>query len=284
MGWFVVQTLFTMTKSCGVSPPNFTTQTIAFHHSRPMKTLQKSIFVLLAVCVLTLSSCFNIIEEVTFHNSGKGSYSMMFDMSGFKSTLQMFQKMVPPDTTSSTTASTPTAFNNPMSKDTSGLTLALKSVAGISNVLSINDSTNFRFGFAFDFEDVNSLNLALKTLHTSQSMGAMQDVSFQFNGKSFQRHGTGNFLEELTKSMARAGGSSADQEAPNASEMALFRLFFGDMSFKQVYHFPERKISPKGDPLGEISEDQHTLSIVHKLFDQKTKTSKQKSDAVVTFK
>lgn len=247
-----------------------------------MKKAQKSISALLAVCVLTLSSCFHIIEEVTFRDSGKGSYSMMFDMSDFKNIIAMLQNMAPADSSGGQTAQMPVMQGNPIGKEQGGMAVLLKDMKGISNILEVTDSTNLKFGFTFDFEDVTSLNKALKTFQTGQTSDGQEDT-FKFDGQSFERRGANDFVEAMKKNMSE-NKSEGNQDSPKGMDMAMFKMFFGNMSFKQIYHFPDREINERDNSSGNVSEDKHTLNIVIKIFDEEPQKKKGNSITTVNLK
>ncbi len=61
-----------------------------------MKKFQKLVFALLTVGTLMLSSCLHIIEDVTFRDSGKGSYKMTIDMSEVKGMMEMMKGRILP--------------------------------------------------------------------------------------------------------------------------------------------------------------------------------------------
>lgn len=239
-----------------------------------MKKFQKLTLVTLAMAALTLSSCLHIIEEVTFRDSGKGSYKMLMDMSEVKGMMEMMKGMAPADSTGSGgDMGMPAMGGGEMSEMGKGLSDAaasLKNVQGITNVVELNDTTNFKFGYTFDFADVNALNRALKIINKEKYQSKDEEI-YKFKGKSFERLGGGDIGAEMKKAMSEGDG---DTEEEGAMGMDMLKNFFGDMSYKQIYHFPDREIKKQDNTLGEVSEDKHTLTVTLKPFDEEQQKKK----------
>lgn len=229
-----------------------------------MKNFQKLTLALLVTGVLTLSSCLHIIEDVTFRDSGKGTYSMLIDMSEVKSMMEMMKGMAPADSTGGG------APAMPMDQMGEGMSQAsvLKGLDGITNVVETKDTLNFKFGYSFDFASVAALNRALNAMSKDKFQSKAEEV-FKFDGKKFERLGTGDIGSEMKKAMSE-GSESEDGENGEDGGMNLdmIKNFLGDMSYKQVYHFPDREVKKSSNELSEIGEDKHTLTILLKPFDE----------------
>ena len=63
-----------------------------------------------------------------------------------------------------------------------------------------------------------------------------------------------------------------DEEAEG--QMDMMKMFFADMSYKQVYHFPDRKVKSSTNKLGEITDDGHTVTYTIKPFDEEQQKKK----------
>ncbi|MBK6930283.1 MAG: hypothetical protein IPH12_05240 [Saprospirales bacterium] len=77
-----------------------------------------------------------------------------------------------------------------------------------------------------------------------------------------KRLSSGDLGEEIKKALA-----SGEEEAEEGS-LEMMKTFFADMTYKQVYHFPERRIKKSTNELSEVSDDGHTLTITLKPFDE----------------
>lgn len=240
-----------------------------------MKNLKKLFFATFILSMTALSGCLHIIEEVTFRNNGSGNYKMTLDMSEMKGMMDMFKGMG--DTASdmegdSTAISgegdfSPTpdvSIEDPMGglgEQMSSVAGMIKGIQGITNIVEINDSSSFKFGFSFDFADVAALNRALKVINKDKYDTKVDEV-FRFSGKSFERLNVGNLGSEMQKAMM----SGEDDDAEGGMEM--FKMFLADMSYKQLYHFPDRVVKKNDNKFGEVINNGHTVSITLKPFDE----------------
>jgi len=240
-----------------------------------MKNLKKLRFAALILSMTALSSCLHIIEEVTFRSNGSGNYKMTLDMSEMKGMMDMFKGMgdttgdMEGDSTSITgegdfSPSPDVAVEDPMGglgEQMSSVAAMIKGIQGISNIVEIKDSSNFNFGFSFDFADVATLNRALKIINKDKYDTKVDEV-FRFNGKSFERLNVGNLGAEMQKAMM--SGEEDDAEGG----MDMFKMFLADMSYKQIYHFPDRVVKKNNNKFGDIGNNGHTLSVTLKPFNE----------------
>ncbi|MBN8678382.1 MAG: hypothetical protein J0M29_09165 [Chitinophagales bacterium] len=253
-----------------------------------MKNLKNLFLAVLAVSMTALTGCLHIIEEATFKNNGSGSYKMTLDMSEMKGMMDMFKGMagdssltsgmgIEGDSTSIQTEGdyTPPADAPAMEDPMGGLGTQMSSVAatirgveGITNVVEINDTTNFQFGYSFDFVNVDALNRALRIINKDKYDAKVEEV-FRFKGKSFERLGTGDIGEEMKKAMM-----NSDEEGGEEGSMDMVKMFLADMSYKQIYHFPDRTVKKSDNKLGEITDEGHTLTINIKPFDEEQQKKK----------
>jgi hypothetical protein len=251
-----------------------------------MKKFKNLTLLLFAVAGLSLSGCLHIVEEVTFRNNGSGSYQMVLDMSEVKGMMDMLQGMGEESEGDSTGVADdqPVApgADNPMSQlgsEISGVAQSLKGVAGLTNVIEINDTAAFKFGYAFDFASVDALNKALRIINKEKYDAKTEEV-FKFKGKSFERLASADLGEEIKKALAE---STEDSEVDDESS-SMMKMFFADMSYQQVYRFPDREIKKSSNKLSEISDGAHTLSITIKPFDEEQQKQKASVATVVKLK
>jgi hypothetical protein len=252
-----------------------------------MKNLKKIYLFALLVGAMSLTGCLNILEEVTFKKNGSGTYSMIIDMSEMKSMMDMFKTMAPGQEGASSPTEEGTekdmnsedvqasedaaaAEENPadMSKMgeqlTGGVAKSLEGVAGISNVVEVNDTAAFKFGYTFDFANVEALNKAIKIIN-KEKYDAKAEETFKVSGKKFERLGTANIGEELKKAL-----SEGDEDG----QMDMMKSFFADMAYTQVYRFPDRTVKKSTNELSEVTDNGHILTIKIKPFSEEEKMKK----------
>lgn len=262
-----------------------------------MKNLKNLLLAVLVLSMTALTGCLHIIEEATFHNNGSGSYKMTLDMSEMKGMMDMFKGMTGDSTalgsggsTDSTSihwegdyqkpaqpAAAPADPMGGLGDQMTNVTGMLKGIEGISNIVEIKDTTAFQFGYSFDFVNVQALNRAMKIINKDKYEAKVDEV-FRFDGKSFERLSAGDIGEEMKKAMMQGGEEEDD------SNMDMVKMFLADMSYKQIYHFPDRTVKKSDNKLGELSDDKHTLSITLKPFNEEQQKQKPTLAAKVKLK
>lgn len=255
-----------------------------------MKNLKNLFLAVLTISVTALTGCLHIIEEATFRSNGSGTYKMTLDMSEMKSMMEMFKGMGGDSTAmnmegDSTSIQSEGDYNAPPPADAaapledpmgglgdqmSSVSSTLKGVQGISSVVEIKDTSTFSFGYSFDFADMAALNRALKIINKDKYESTVEEV-FRFKGKTFERLGTGDLGQEVKKAMMENGAGGEEGEEGG---MDMMKMFLADMSYKQVYHFPDRVVKKSDNKLGEIGDGGHTLTISIKPFDEEQQKQK----------
>lgn len=236
-----------------------------------MKNHKSLLLTLLMLVSLGLTSCLHIVEEVTFHNKGNGSYKMNLDMSEMKGMMDMLKGMETDSAAVAEGEEAPAEEDNSMAQmgsEISGVASTLKTIQGITNVVEVNDTSNFQFGYTFDFNSVETLNKALKVINKEKYDSKVEEI-YKFNGKSFERLAQGDMGEEIKKALAEGEDAEGGEES-----MEMVKMFFADMTYKQVYHFPDRQVKKSSNGLSELSDDNHTLTITLKPFDEEQMKSK----------
>jgi len=260
-----------------------------------MKNLKNLFLVSLVLAATALTGCLHIIEEATFRNNGSGNYKMTFDMSEMKGMMDMMKGMggdaAGTETGDSTNMSDGGDFTPPpapapeedpmagLSDQFSGVTELLSKVDGITNVVEIKDTTTFNFGYSFNFANVAALNRALKIVGKDK-FETKNEETFKFNGKSFERLNVGDMSSEIKNAMAGGGDEGEDDEG----QADMMKMFLADMSYKQIYHFPDRKVKKSDNKFGEVEDDGHTLTVKLKPFDEEQQKNKASVAAKVKLK
>lgn len=239
-----------------------------------MKNFRNLFLAALSIGSMALTGCLHIVEEVTFKNDGSGTYKMTLDMSEIKSMMEMFKGMSADSLSGdSTEVSMDAAGDNgmgEMGKQLSDVANTLKGVEGLSNVREINDTTAFSFGYTFDFANVAALNKAMKLINKEKYDSKVEEV-YKFSGKSFERLSTGDLGEEIKKALSEADDAEMEMEGGN---MDMLKTFFADMTYKQIYHFPDRTVKKSSNELSSVSDNGHTLTIELKPFDEEQQKKK----------
>jgi hypothetical protein len=232
-----------------------------------MKNLKILFFTLLSSVLLT--NCLHITEELTLKKDGSGKYQLSFDMSEVKSMMAMMEGMKQPaDSTAQDGAAAAPADGGvnqmaDMGKQLTEVAASLKGVKGITNIHEINDTATYMFGYEFDFADDIALNKALKIIG-KEKYESNNAETYKFDGKKFERLSVGDYGAELKKQLAQEDDNAEDGAE---SQVEMLKMFFADMTYKQIYHF-EKSVKKSSNELSEVSEDGKTVTINMKPFDE----------------
>ncbi|MBX2893064.1 MAG: hypothetical protein KF734_19295 [Saprospiraceae bacterium] len=232
-----------------------------------MKNVKNLLLAVFAMGSMALTGCLHIIEEVTFKDKGNGNYSMTLDMSEMKGMMDMFKGMASDSTENEDAPAMEDNSMAQMGQEISGVASTLKGIQGITNVVEINDTASFKFGYSFDFADIAALNRALKVVNKDKYDSKVDEV-FKFNGKNFERLSAGDMGAEIKKAL------SESEDEGGEDSMDMMKMMFADMSYKQIYHFPDREIKKSSNDLTQLSNNNHTLTITLKPFDEEQKNKK----------
>lgn len=256
-----------------------------------MKNLKNLFLATLAVGTMALTGCLHIVEDVTFHDKGNGTYKMTLDMSEIKSMMDSMKGMMP-DSTAAAMGGDSTAITDgatgateqdnsmaQMGEQLATVMTTLKDVPGITNITEKNDTSTYLFGYSFDFADVAALNRALKIINKDK-FDSKTDEVFKFTGKSFERLSGGDIGGEMKKALAENEGEEDGAE----SSMDMMKMMFADMTYKQVYHFPDRQVKKADNTLAELGDDNHTITITLKPFDEEQAKKKASVATVAKLK
>ena len=161
----------------------------------------KKYFQLFAACtlILSLSSCFELREEVDINKAGNGTYSMIVDLSKVKTMINIALATSEEGKDKNPFEDMDEAFGSAKGE--------LNKLKGISNVQEINNRTDYIFGLKFDFEDVASLNNALRKM--GEERGSLPDI-YAFSKGTLKRSKDFQF-GDLNKELSKSGGEEAAQ-------------------------------------------------------------------------
>lgn len=180
---------------------------------RPFRRLLLFVF---TGCLFLLSGCFEIVEDVTIHADGSGSFLYTVNMSQSKTRLDGLLQLDSSD-----------GYRVPKRTEIDANILkaqtTLEKSQGITNVKTTSDWTNYIYTIRFDFNSVNNLNLAVEMLsqELSDDHKRIPEVSdnFAFGGNLFDRKNHYNGKEQGKKLTPQ------DREIlRNASYTTIFRF------------------------------------------------------------
>jgi hypothetical protein len=143
--------------------------------------MKKIYFLPLLFFVFLFQSCFEVIEEVQMKDDGSGHFNFVINFSQSKTKINSILKMQKIN-----------GYDIPskeeISKEASKIEELAQNTAGIANVKTNIDLTNFIFAIDLDFQKISSLNAVFLKLKNSKKISpAISTDYFTFNDKKFVR-------------------------------------------------------------------------------------------------
>jgi hypothetical protein len=174
------------------------------------------LFILLFTGIFLASGCFEIVEDITIHKNGTGSFFYTINLSQSKNRLDGILQLDSSD-----------GYRVPQRKEIDDNILKAKTTLekspGITNVVTTSDWVNYIFTLKFDFNSVNNLNLAVETVSTELASDHKRIPeaadNFSFTGMVFDRKSHYDAKTQSPKLTAK------DKEIlKNASYTCIFRF------------------------------------------------------------
>jgi hypothetical protein len=152
--------------------------------------------ILVIICCLLLSSCFEIRETVKMNSNGSGTYMFVLDMGQLKELYMagrnLQQSMLPDSLKKKGYKAKASSPIDQIKPKFDALKDILESVKGITNYKTVYDSANFLIGAQYDFANVTALNKAINIIQKKKDEAVKQaEVDhFAISDKSFERFHT----------------------------------------------------------------------------------------------
>jgi hypothetical protein len=201
---------------------------------------------LLACTAFTLQSCFDIVEDVSVQPDGSGHFKLVLNMSRSKTKINSIMKMKKVN-----------GHDVPTKEDiqakAADIEKTIKKTTGITNVKTVLDFENYIATFTCHFNNVNSLNNAVKNIgdkEKSPQPGAEKNYEYDAAAKTFHRLSRFSLKEEYNKL------STADREIfATATYTGIFR-------FQQVVSAVSNKESKIAGNKKAVMMKQNALDII----------------------
>ncbi|CAN5870562.1 hypothetical protein BH11BAC7_BH11BAC7_14000 [soil metagenome] len=147
-------------------------------------SLKSFFYLLLFTGLFLFTGCFEIVEDITLHKNGTGTFYYTINLSQSKNRLDGILKLDSSD-----------GYRVPRRKEIDENILKAKQTLekspGITSVTTTSDWLNYIFTMKFDFNSVNNLNLAVETVSSELASDHKRIPeaadNFAFTGKIFDR-------------------------------------------------------------------------------------------------
>ena len=130
--------------------------------------------VLIVLCSLTLSSCFETVEEINLNSDGSGRMILTLNVSQSKAKVASLMKL-------KTVNGYKVPSQQEIISELNKTAVALRNTPGISNVKTTTDFSNYIFTVSFDFREVANINTASTKILQQYKIPAYNIARYQYN-------------------------------------------------------------------------------------------------------
>jgi len=201
-------------------------------------------YIFLFCTILTLTSCFDIIDKISLKADGSGEYSVILNASKSKTRLQSISKM---ETINGKKVPKKSEIENKVNQASS----VFKSVQGISNVKTSLDFDNFIIKLSCNFKKIENINSGLEQLKAKNIIGKTVPAQLYKQNvaeKTFIRNKIGSYKNDYDKL------SKADKEV------------FSDATYTSILQF-ENVIKSQTNNSYTVSPNKKAIKLNGNILD-----------------
>ncbi|MCP9752925.1 hypothetical protein [Ferruginibacter sp. HRS2-29] len=205
--------------------------------------MKKSAYILLFSCLILFQSCFEIIEQVFIKNDGSGNFQLVINLSKSKTRVNSIMKM-------KTVNGHDVPTKAEITEKVAAIEKTIAGTAGISNVKTNLDFTNYIATLTCDFSKVAQLNTVVKNINDKEKGKQKTEKSFDLDAATnvFSRLNKFQFKEDYNKM------SNADKE------------IFSGANYTAIYKF-EKPVSLVSNKDANISPSKKAVMLKLNVLD-----------------
>jgi archaellin len=191
---------------------------------------------LLLIC--TLTSCFEVIEDITFKKDGSGTFKFIINLSQSKSEVNSLMKL---DSASGYKIPRVNDINTILDQ----VTRTLKTTEGISNVNLKRNYTDWIFELKMDFKNTQSLDAAVTNLYADLSGG--REIEY----KNTINYANNTFTRDV---------QLPDEDAKKEINKPVGKRIFASAKFTTIYRF-EKEVSKQTNAKAKVSASKKAVML-----------------------
>jgi hypothetical protein len=201
---------------------------------------KNKLYIISICCILFFTSCFDILEDVTFNKDYSGEFSFIFQ---FKNA-QILQQQA----------------NTEMSNAVQDLKM-VNNIDGIKNFEYVIDKSQNQFGIKFSFNNIDNLNRALQIIFKTN------DVKyFAVKNNTIIRYEYNNISERIEESFGEQ------------KKLFDFNVLFDDVKYNTQYHFYNNVDSTQNK--NTIISENNTSNTMYLFNKEKNEKSQTLADTI----
>lgn len=229
-------------------------------------------FTILILSCLSLTSCLDIFENVLINKDGSGKYSLSIGVS--EKVKQNMNQSIEEDSNNTKTAEESETMDEASEGQDEQYRASLeqiidglKSVKGITNVQMIYDESNFKYGYEYEFEDLQALNNAMESSAGTYIPELPGNVQVGKKKKVFASES--NYIEMIKNTIIRHQsadlGKILEMKKPSSGNSGMaggidIKYLLQDLNYKTTFQF-EQAIKSVSSEAAEISKDNKSFTI-----------------------
>lgn len=201
---------------------------------------KNKLYIISICCILFFTSCFDILEDVTFNKDYSGEFSFIFQ---FKNA-QILQQQA----------------NTEMSNAVQDLKM-VNNIDGIKNFEYVINKSQNKFGIKFSFNNIDNLNRALQIIFKTN------DVKyFAVKNNTIIRYEYNNITERIEDSFGEQ------------KKLFDFNVLFDDVKYNTQYHFYNNVDSTQNK--NTIISENNTSNTMYLFNKEKNKENQTLADTI----
>ncbi|MBT2564512.1 hypothetical protein J7E50_06385 [Pedobacter sp. ISL-68] len=210
-----------------------------------MKLKQFYKLLLFIVLIPFLSSCFEVIEEITMKNDGTGDVLLTINLSQSKTKVASVMLL-------DSVQGYKVPSKQKIQQELNEAVAYLRKSEGISNVKSTSDFNNYIATISFSFKDVSNINNITKNILGQQKIKATNTSSYAYN--------------KVTKTFSRKYQAIGSAKAEFNKLKAKDKAVFNGATYTSIYRF-ESVVTSSTNPASNVSKSKKAVMLKSSVMD-----------------
>lgn len=208
----------------------------------PKQLYKLLLFVLL---IPILSSCFEVIEEISMKNDGTGDVTLTINLSQSKTKVASVMLL-------DSVQGYKVPSRQKIQQELNEAVIYLKKSEGISNVKSSSDFNNYIATISFSFKDVSNINNITKNILAQQKIKATNSSSYTYN--------------KSTKTFSRKYQAVSTAKTEFNKLKAKDKAVFNGATYTSIYRF-ESPVTSSTNPASNVSKSKKAVMLKSSIMD-----------------
>ncbi|QDW23848.1 hypothetical protein [Pedobacter sp. KBS0701] len=202
-------------------------------------------FLLFIVLIPILSSCFEVIEEISMKNDGTGDVVLTINLSQSKTKVASVMLL-------DSVQGYKVPSKQKIQQELNEAVAYLRKSEGISNVKSTSDFNNYIATISFSFKDVSNINSITKNILAQQKIKATNTSSYTFN--------------KATKTFSRKYQAIGTAKTEFNKLKAKDKAVFNGATYTSIYRF-ESPVTSSTNPASNVSKSKKAVMLKSNIMD-----------------